>query len=197
MKKYLGTVSRLTGVKMSKLEEYVKTGMVSELLNNADALDIAPTQKEKMEALKDFLLMHNEMCTVNEVETVNNNSKAMAFARGLLRFKDREQMFAICLNSQNRVINYSMVSEGTVNEAAVYPRSIAEFALQNKRCVSVILAHNHPGGTLMPSRADIDVTKKVKEVLNHLRIDLHDHIIVTDEHEYSMRENDDYGIWQS
>lgn len=189
MKRYFETISRLTGVKMKTLEEYAETGSVPELLNNIGTLTLTPAQKGKMKALKDFLIMHNEMCVINEVERLDSSSKAADFAKKLLRYKSREEFYVICLNSQNKVINYKMASEGSINEAAVYPRNIAEYVLSNERCISVILAHNHPGGSVKPSGPDISVTRKIKECLKTLNITVHDHIIITDDSWYSFAEN--------
>jgi DNA repair protein RadC len=99
-----------------------------------------------------------------------------------------EKMVMLTLNTQNQVVGCFEVSRGTVDEAAIYPREIATRALLTN-AKAVILAHNHPAGSINPSRADINVTKKVKDVLTMLNINLLDHIIVAHEKTYSMAEN--------
>ena len=64
---------------------------------------------------------------------------------------------------------------------------IVETALENKAS-SVIMAHNHPGGTIMPSREDINATMKVKKALDTVDIRLNDHIIVADKDYCSLLE---------
>lgn len=99
-----------------------------------------------------------------------------------------EKMVMLTLNTRHQVVGCFEVSRGTVDESTVYPREIATRALlTNAR--AVILAHNHPSGSTNPSKADIDVTQKVKDVLNLLGINLLDHIIVAHDRTYSLAEN--------
>ncbi len=101
-----------------------------------------------------------------------------------------EKMVMLTLNTQHSVVGCFEVSRGTVDESTIYPREIATRALlTNAR--AVILAHNHPSGSTNPSRADMDVTRKVKDVLKMLGINLLDHIIVAHDKTYSMA---DYGL---
>ena len=78
--------------------------------------------------------------------------------------EEYEVFYVICLDSQNRVNYAEMVHEGTINESPVYPRLIVETALRHK-ANSVILAHNHPGGSLNPSKADVDATRRIAAAL--------------------------------
>ena len=91
----------------------------------------------------------------------------------------------ICLDAQNRVNHAALVHEGTINEAPVYPRLIVENALRHQ-ANSVILAHNHPGGSLKPSDADIKVTKNIKSALEAISIKVYDHIIVAGDQYVSL-----------
>jgi len=118
---------------------------------------------------------------------LNSSSKAGEFAVSLFAGRKYEAFFVICLDSQNRINHASLVHEGTINEAPVYPRIIAETALRHQ-ANSVILAHNHPGGTLQPSIADMEVTKKIKIALEAMAIPVVDHIIVAGESYVSFAE---------
>ena len=99
-----------------------------------------------------------------------------------------EKMVMLTLNTQHQVVGCFEVARGTVDESAIYPREIATRALLTN-AKAVILAHNHPSGTPSPSRADINVTKKVKDILTMLDIKLLDHIIVAHCNTYSMADN--------
>ena len=119
---------------------------------------------------------------------LNSSTKAGNFAVSLFGGRTYEVFYIICLDSQNRV-NYSeLVHEGTINEAPVYPRVLVEAAIRHK-ANSVILAHNHPGGTLNPSRADIEATRTICTALESISIKVVDHIIVCGEKYYSFAEN--------
>ena len=99
-----------------------------------------------------------------------------------------EKMVMLTLNTRHQVVGCFEVSRGTVDESAIHPREIATRALLTN-AKAVIIAHNHPAGSTNPSRADIDVTKKVKDILTMLNINLLDHIIVAHHNTYSMADN--------
>lgn len=118
---------------------------------------------------------------------INSSAKAGEYALSLFAGRIYEAFFTICLDSQNRVNYAALVHEGTINEAPVYPRLIVETALRHK-ANSVILAHNHPGGSLKPSGADIEVTKKIFAALKPISIHVVDHIITAGERYVSFAE---------
>lgn len=114
-------------------------------------------------------------------------STAGSYAVSLFAGHTYEVFFVICLDSRNRVNFADPVHKGTINEAPVYPRLIVETALRH-HANSVILAHNHPGGSLMPSTADIEVTEKISNALGSISIKVVDHIIVADSNFTSFAE---------
>lgn len=99
-----------------------------------------------------------------------------------------ERVIMITLNTQLQVVGCFEISRGTVDGAAVYPREVATRALLTN-AKAVILAHNHPSGSLTPSEGDLRITQKVKDVLTLLSVDLVDHIIITCNNHYSLAEN--------
>lgn len=90
-----------------------------------------------------------------------------------------EKMGFIALNAQSDIIGIHIITEGTINQSAVYPREVILRALLHN-AASIILFHNHPGGSIRPSRADIEVTERIKEACATVDIQLHDHIIMTE-----------------
>ena len=118
---------------------------------------------------------------------LNSSSKAGEYAVSLFAGRTYEAFFVICLDAQNRVNNAALVHEGTINEAPVYPRLIVEAALRHQ-ANTVILAHNHPGGSLQPSGADIEVTKRITTALEAISINVMDHIIVAGDKYVSFAE---------
>lgn len=123
-----------------------------------------------------------------ERPVLNSSKIAGEFAVSLLTGKTYEEFLIICLDSQNKVIQVETVHKGTVNEAVVYPRLVLETALKYKSN-SVIFAHNHPGGSLKPSSADIDLTVKLKHLLQGISIKVNDHIIAAGTEFFSFAEN--------
>ena len=98
-----------------------------------------------------------------------------------------EVFYLICLDAQHRVNMAVPVFEGTINEAPVYPRLIVENALRYKAS-SVILSHNHPGGSVNASKADIEATMKLKLALSSISVNVVDHIIVAGNDYVSLAE---------
>lgn len=127
------------------------------------------------------------LCKWGEKPIINSSSKAGEYAVSLLTGRIYEVFYVICLDTQNRVNYADMVHEGTINEAAIYPRLIIETAIRHQAS-SVILAHNHPGGSIQPSGADISVTKKIVMALDSISIKVLDHIIVAGDRYTSFAE---------
>lgn len=88
------------------------------------------------------------------------------------------EVFAcLFLNSQHQIISFDRMFNGTIDGASIYPREIVKKAL-SRNAAAVILAHNHPSGAVKPSRADIDVTSRLKEALELVDVRVLDHFIV-------------------
>ena len=85
----------------------------------------------------------------------------------------------LCLDAKCKVLCCKEIGEGSVNSAGVPIRRIVETAL-GVNATSVILAHNHPSGLALPSREDIQTTRRVAMALDAVEIDLVDHIVVAD-----------------
>ena len=103
------------------------------------------------------------------------------------KLKDhRHEVFAVLfLNRANKINHFEIVSEGGITGTVADPRIILRKALEHD-AVNIILCHNHPSGSLKPSRADEDLTKKIKEAARLLDIAVLDHIIVSEDGYYSF-----------
>ncbi len=91
-----------------------------------------------------------------------------------------EQFRVFYLDSQNRLLKESLIQEGTPTETVVYPRRVIEEALRLK-ATGIILIHNHPSGSLEPSRNDIQLTERLCGIAKELGIRVLDHLIITRE----------------
>ncbi len=99
-----------------------------------------------------------------------------------------EELKAIFLNNRNFLLAIETIQKGTVNQSVIYPRKIVERALYN-HSINVIIAHNHPGGSLEPSVEDIKVTENIKNALKTIDVGLLDHIIIGGNNYFSFKEN--------
>lgn len=90
---------------------------------------------------------------------------------------DREVLCILNLKTNSQVINMNIVSVGTINSTLVNPREIFKSSILSNAC-AIIAIHNHPSGNIMPSREDVNITKRLKMSGAILGIDLLDHIII-------------------
>jgi DNA repair protein RadC len=96
---------------------------------------------------------------------------------GFMRLLDKEHFIILTLNGANEVIKMHQLNTGTVNACMVHPRDVFKKAIEDNAC-AIILAHNHPSGSLTPSQADIDITERIKKVGECLGIRVLDHVII-------------------
>lgn len=108
------------------------------------------------------------------------------YLRADMAFRLNECVHVLHLDSKNRLIRDEIVSEGTIDEAAIHVREIVRRAL-DFGSAAIILAHNHPGGDPSPSKQDIAITREIVEACKRLKIAVHDHVIIGREGSFSMR----------
>lgn len=120
-----------------------------------------------------------------DLPTLNDIDDLLDYIRSLFIGRSKETFFMICLNSKGQVKNSIKMAEGTVGEVVVYTSQVVEVALQQK-CKFVVFAHNHPGGNINPSRADVETTKSCFEALEMIGVKLIDHVIVSGNNVVSM-----------
>jgi DNA repair protein RadC len=105
-----------------------------------------------------------------------------------LRFYDTEHFVSFHLDARNQIIGYQIVSHGTLTASLVHPREVFKAALiANSN--ALIVAHNHPAGSLDPSTEDIEVTKTLIKAGELLGVKVIDHIIVSSNGNMSLRES--------
>ena len=103
-----------------------------------------------------------------------------------LREKTREHLAALYLNARNEVVFKKHIFVGTLDANIAHPREIFEQALTN-HASAVILVHNHPSGDPEPSKADLEITKRILEAGKIMGIDVLDHIIITKTKVFSFK----------
>lgn len=98
----------------------------------------------------------------------------------------KEEFHVLHLNTRNELIHAQKMSEGTVDEAAVHIREVVRGAM-DAGAAAMILVHNHPSGDPQPSRADIDLTRRIADAAKRLDIAVHDHVIIGAKGHASLR----------
>jgi DNA repair protein RadC len=116
---------------------------------------------------------------------ISSSNEIAAFLQSRLKDYNHEVFGVLFLNRANKVNHFEIVSEGGITGTVADPRIILKKALE-ENAVSIILCHNHPSGSLKPSRADEELTSKIKEAAKFLDIRVLDHLIVSDTGYYSF-----------
>ena len=118
-------------------------------------------------------------------ESFTSSNDVAAFLKARLQYKQQEVFAVIYLNQANKILHYEIVSEGGITGTVADPRIILKKALQHN-AVNIIVSHNHPSGNLSPSKADKDLTQKLKEAAQLLELKVIDHIIISNEGYFSF-----------
>ncbi|MCR5296555.1 MAG: DNA repair protein RadC [Clostridiales bacterium] len=129
-------------------------------------------------------------CAMAVPTKIGNSREAEKYCLSILAGHRTERFYVIALNAQCNIIGERKISDGSLSEVSAYPRLVMETAL-NYNAHSVLLCHNHPGGTCAPSAEDISSTLQLQRLLNGVGILVLDHIIVAGSRTYSMIEHGD------
>lgn len=121
-------------------------------------------------------------------EAVMSKSVAFKIIEPYFAGEKKELLYLMCLDAGFRLIRVECVSRGNVSDTPIEIPRILGLALKNKT-VFAIIVHNHPGGNLKPSNADISATLKIKKAFEVVSINLIDHLIVSDGDCYSFAQN--------
>jgi len=116
---------------------------------------------------------------------VTSSSSVARFLQARFRDLPHEIFAVVFLNRANKIIHFEIVSSGGITGTVADPRIILKKALEEE-AVSLILCHNHPSGSLKPSRADEELTLKIKEAARFFDIKVLDHVIVSSEGYFSF-----------
>ncbi len=116
---------------------------------------------------------------------VSGSKEAFELLRADLMDLSQEEFWMLSLNRANLLIRKHKVSLGGTAGTVADPKVIFKRALDDQAC-AVIVAHNHPSGSLTPSTADIELTRKLKESGKVLEIQILDHLIVAGNRYYSF-----------
>lgn len=103
-----------------------------------------------------------------------------------------EQFIVLLLNNKNYIIGWTEVSKGSISESLVHPREVFATAIHSLAS-SVIIVHNHPSGSLVPSREDLSTTKRIYDASKIIGIELLDHLIISNDGFYSFKEHNQIG----
>lgn len=99
---------------------------------------------------------------------------------------NHERVRVLYMDTKNRLVLDDLVTDGSLDEAAIHPREVVKKAL-DVGAAALILVHNHPSGSPEPSRADVQITQRIAEAGRLLGITVHDHVIIGKEGHVSLK----------
>lgn len=109
------------------------------------------------------------------------------YFRNILNHKEKEECYAIALNSKDEIVALKCLAKGGQNLVSIEKMELADFALTNKAS-KIAIAHNHPTRNCMPSQSDDECTTTMKKWLNAIGVEMLDHIIIGNDGIFSFRE---------
>lgn len=154
--------------------------------NFCQAKGLGSAKYVELQAVLELSRRHwREALCIGDVITSPEATRHYLLAK--LRHYHQEVFATLFLDNQHRVIEYEEMFRGTINTASVYPRELVKRALHHN-AAAIILAHNHPSGSLDPSEDDISITKYLQKALGLIEVRVLDHIIIADSQTASLLE---------
>lgn len=134
--------------------------------------------------------IHRELVreTENRREICLDPESLAPWFRSEIGLGEEERFAAVFLDQGRRIVGREVFPGGSRTRTTLYPRVLFEAALRRK-ATGVVLSHNHPGGTCLPSPQDRDLTRRVAEIGESLEVRLVDHILVTRTDHASFQRN--------
>lgn len=120
-----------------------------------------------------------------EKPVVRSSREIAEYLQALIKDYSYEVFAVVFLNRANKINHFEIISRGGITGTVADPRIILKKALEED-ATSIVLCHNHPSGSLIPSASDEDLTKKIKLAAAYFDIKVIDHIIVSEDGYYSF-----------
>jgi len=157
----------------------------------ADPAELARAAQAEPEAILDLRVAHELAVRLAREEAARRPVIASwtalrDYVRTAMAHLPREQFRVLFLDHRNNLMRDELMAEGTVDHAPVYPREVLRRALEVSAS-NLVLVHNHPSGDPTPSRADIEMTRRVVDAARCLGLQVHDHLVVGREGTASFR----------
>jgi len=154
----------------------------------ADVISASPTELSEIPSVGDAVVtalktvqaaaLRMARDEIMNKPVISNWQRLMDYCRMSMGRNKVESFRILFLNHRNELIADEQQQHGTVDHTPVYPREVVKRALE-LHATAMIMVHNHPSGDPAPSKADIAMTKEVRDAAEKLGIELHDHVIVS------------------
>jgi len=156
---------------------------------NGENYGLSKRQTEKVRALRDIIMEYNRTLPDKSPLAITNAKKVADTFRPVFKGLKHEECWAIFLNSSNKIIKKEMLFSGGLESTIFDVKTVVRKALVYSAS-AVIISHNHPSGTAIPSAADIKQTDALHKALRYMEINLLDHVIIAEDSFYSICEEE-------
>lgn len=158
----------------------------ADLQTFSNHLGLGPAKFAQLQAVMEMARRH--MAEKLKRDSALESPQAVRrYLKALLRDEPHEVFGCLFLDSKHRALTFETLFHGSINQAHVHPRQVVKRAIANN-AASLILCHNHPSGVSEPSQADIDLTRRLKDALWLVDVNVLDHLIIGDGEPLSMAE---------
>lgn len=148
---------------------------------------VGPHAALLLKLCRDLLKLYMEAPDL-ERQVVRSPEQIANLCRARLEGLPEEQFLVLFLDNRHRLIQSEVIHRGTVDMSVVYPREVLSLALKY-RAAAILVAHNHPGGSIKPSAEDVRITADLQKAAGTLGIRLLDHLIVAESQVASLKES--------
>lgn len=131
--------------------------------------------------------LYRDKLDFSDITKISNKETLINFIRANIGYEKVEKFFVLYLSNSNTLLECQEEFSGTLDQSAIYPREIYKNILKYN-AKAIIIAHNHPSGSLRPSRSDINITEEIAKGLKSFGAVLLEHIIITDNSYFSFLE---------
>jgi DNA repair protein RadC len=130
------------------------------------------------------MIISQKKQTIHNPEDISNMFKAI-IASEHITDQDKEHFWVVGLSGRSVILYIELVSLGILDSAVIHPREVFRYSIM-MACAKIVLVHNHPGGSVTPSKEDELVTKKLVAASEIIGIKVLDHIIIGEDSYYSF-----------
>ena len=172
-----------------------KFGSFANVINaDKDELCLVPGIKENTATVLKIINVAAQRTTWQNLQSIDNpiilNLDALIdYCRSAMCYSDVEEFRLIYLDSKLHVVGQEIMQRGTINSVAIHPREVIKAAMNN-HAVSIIMVHNHPSGSVKPSKSDVAMTERIDEACDSIGIKLLDHLVISKNDYYSFAQHD-------
>lgn len=172
-----------------------KFGSFANVINaDKDELCLVPGIKENTATVLKIINVAAQRTTWQNLQSLDspiilNLDALIDYCRSAMCYSDVEEFRLIYLDSKLHVVGQEIMQRGTINSVAIHPREVIKAAMNN-HAASIIMVHNHPSGSVKPSKSDVAMTERIDEACDSIGIKLLDHLVISKNDYYSFAQHD-------